>query len=100
MYRRILVLVVAFFVTPAAFTQVGYVNRIAIPDVAGYVTLKCDFHVHTVFSDGDVWPTFRVQEALADGLDAIALTDHVEYQPKGEYVSKNRNWDGRMNSFR
>ncbi len=91
MYRRLFVLVVAFVVTVTTFAQVAYVNRISIPDVAGYVTLKCDFHIHTVFSDGDVWPTFRVQEALADGLDAIALTDHVEYQPKGEYVSKDRN---------
>ena len=35
--------------------------------------------MHTVFSDGDVWPTVRVQEAWRDGLDVIALTDHIEY---------------------
>jgi len=23
-----------------------------IPDVPGYLTLKCDLHMHTVFSDG------------------------------------------------
>ena len=23
-----------------------------LPEVPGYVTLKCDFHIHTVFSDG------------------------------------------------
>ncbi len=54
---------------------------IEFPDVPGYLTLKCDLHMHTVFSDGSVWPDIRVQEALRDGLDAIALTDHLEYQP-------------------
>ena len=49
-----------------------------IPDLKGYVTLKCDFHIHTVFSDGFVWPTVRVDEAYREGLDAIAITDHIE----------------------
>lgn len=57
-------------------------TEIRLPDVEGYRTLKCDLHLHTVFSDGDVWPTWRVTEAWRDGLDAIALTDHIEYQPK------------------
>jgi 3',5'-nucleoside bisphosphate phosphatase len=52
-----------------------------IPDVAGYRTLKCDFHIHTVFSDGQVWPNVRAEEAWREGLDAIAITDHIEYQP-------------------
>ena len=42
--------------------------EINIPDIPGYRTLKCDFLMHTVFSDGDVWPTVRVQEAWAEGL--------------------------------
>lgn len=54
---------------------------IEFPDVAGYHTLAVDLHLHTVFSDGSVWPNIRVQEALRDGLDAIAVTDHIEYQP-------------------
>ena len=65
---------------------------IEFPDVPGYLTLKCDFHLHTVFSDGSVWPDIRVQEALRDGLDAIALTDHLEYQPhKADIPHPNRN---------
>ena len=51
------------------------------PNVPGYETLKCDFHQHTVFSDGEVWPSIRVREALMDNLDAISLTEHLEYQP-------------------
>lgn len=54
---------------------------IEFPDVDGYFTLKVDLHMHSVFSDGAVWPDIRVKEALKDGLDAISLTEHLEYQP-------------------
>ncbi len=67
-------------------------RAIEFPDIPGYVTLKCDLHMHTMFSDGSVWPDIRVQEALRDGLDAIAITDHVEYQPKLKDIPhENRN---------
>lgn len=59
----------------------GIRELIRIPDVQGYKTLKCDFHIHTVFSDGKVWPDVRVSEAWQEGLDAIAITDHIEYRP-------------------
>ena len=61
---------------------------INIPDILGYKTLKCDFHMHTVFSDGQVWPTVRIDEAWRDGLDAISITDHIEYRPNLKYFSK------------
>lgn len=51
------------------------------PDIPGYLSLKTDFHQHTVFSDGKVWPNIRVAEALREGLDVISLTEHLEYQP-------------------
>lgn len=53
-------------------------KEIRIPDIEGYKTLIGDFHIHTLFSDGDVWPTGRVEEAYREGLDVIAITDHVE----------------------
>lgn len=56
-------------------------RKIEFPDIDGYITLACDLHQHSVFSDGSVWPNIRVQEALKDGLDAISLTEHLEYQP-------------------
>lgn len=56
-------------------------RSIYFPDIPGYKTLVCDLHMHTVFSDGDVWPAIRVQEAIRDGLDVISITDHLEYQP-------------------
>ena len=64
---------------------------INIPDIPGYITLKCDLHSHTVFSDGEVWPTYRVNEAWEDGLDVLAITDHLEYQPKKEWVKPDHN---------
>lgn len=62
-------------------------REIALPDVPGYHTLKCDFHIHTDFSDGSVWPTVRVEEAWSEGLDVIAITDHIEYLPKREDIT-------------
>ena len=56
-------------------------RAIVFPDVGAYVTLAADLHMHTVFSDGSVWPNIRVQEAHRDGLGAIAITDHLEYLP-------------------
>jgi len=64
---------------------------INLPDVPGFITLKCDFHIHTVFSDGGVWPTVRSEEAWREGLDAIAITDHIEYQPHKADLSTNHN---------
>lgn len=55
--------------------------NLCLPEIPGFKTLKCDFHMHTVFSDGQVWPGVRVQEAWYEGLDAICITDHIEYQP-------------------
>jgi predicted metal-dependent phosphoesterase TrpH len=66
-------------------------REIRFPDLPGYQTLKCDFHEHTVFSDGLVWPTVRVEEAWREGLDAIALTDHIEYQPHKQDLPTNHN---------
>jgi 3',5'-nucleoside bisphosphate phosphatase len=80
-----LILIALFF----AFCGIGVSGQrkiVNLPDLPGYVTLKCDFHMHTVFSDGNVWPTMRIDEALRDGLDAIAITDHLEYTPKKDFV--------------
>ena len=63
-------------------------EQVLIPDIEGYVTLKGDFHIHTVFSDGSVWPSFRVEEARRNGLDIIAITDHIECRPMREYFSE------------
>lgn len=53
-------------------------RRVVVPDIEGYVTLKGDLHLHTIFSDGNVWPTTRVEEAAIEGLDIIAITEHMD----------------------
>ncbi len=66
------------------------------PDIEGYKTLTTDLHQHTVFSDGSVWPTIRVEEALRENLDAISLTEHLEYQPHKEDIphpDRNRSFE-------
>jgi len=76
---------VAAFCTLSGWAQIR--DPLPVPDVPGYHTLKCDFHMHTVYSDGNVWPTVRVEEAWRDGLDAIAITDHDDYHPHKPDVS-------------
>ena len=72
--------------------QENYDRKLFFPDLDNYRTLLTDFHQHTVFSDGTVWPTIRVEEAIRDGLDAISLTEHLEYQPyKKDIPNPDRN---------
>lgn len=66
-------------------------KEIQIPDIPGYYTMKCDFHMHTVFSDGLVWPSIRVAEAWMEGLDAISITDHIESRPHKKDITADHN---------
>ena len=88
MKKLIFTLTLTMFILAPVMAQRKIVN---IPDLPGYVTLKCDFHMHTVFSDGNVWPLMRVAEAYREGLDAISITDHIEYTPKKAYVPVDHN---------
>ena len=60
--------------------QADHRKEIVLPQVNGYNVYKADLHSHTVFSDGQVMPELRVREAWKDGLDVIAITDHIEYR--------------------
>jgi len=78
--KKILVLLLTIsIVIPVCAQARGIITP--TPDLKDYITLKCDFHTHTVFSDGDVWPNVRINEAYREGLDVIAITDHIEYRP-------------------
>jgi 3',5'-nucleoside bisphosphate phosphatase len=98
MKRLLFVALLAVFGISVVAAQSVYVTPIRIPDVADYRTLKCDLHMHTVFSDGQIWPDFRVTEAVCEGLDAIAITDHLEYLPKKAYIGGDRNTSFRLAS--
>ena len=66
-------------------------SQVIIPDIPGFYTLKGDFHMHTVFSDGHVWPTFRVNEAIRDDLDVISITEHIDYEGFPDIVDQDYN---------
>ncbi|MDH5603708.1 MAG: hypothetical protein OEY51_07205, partial [Cyclobacteriaceae bacterium] len=67
-------------------------KELNFPDLPGYITLAADLHIHTVLSDGHVWPTIRVEEAVREGLDVVSITDHLEYQPhKSDIPHPDRN---------
>ena len=83
--QRIILSIILVNLLFAAFALGQSRREINFPDIMGYKTLKCDFHMHTVFSDGSVWPPVRIDEAWREGLDVISITDHIEYQPhKGD----------------
>ena len=67
-------------------------RKISFPNTKEYLVIVSDLHTHSVFSDGHVWPNIRVEEALRDGLDVLAITEHLEYQPHIEFLpNTNRN---------
>lgn len=67
-------------------------TEVVLPQVNGYNVYKADLHTHTVYSDGQVLPKWRVYEAWLDGLDVMAVTEHVEHRPHEktfyEYLKK------------
>ena len=68
-------------------------RKLFFPNIDDYQTLISDLHQHTVFSDGLVWPSIRVDEAIYDGVDVISMTEHLEYQPHLEdipHLDRNR----------
>lgn len=48
--------------------------------------MKADYHVHTYYSDDSIYPMEEVvKDAIAKGLDEIAITDHVDYGIKYDW---------------
>jgi len=68
----------------------------------GGVILAADLHTHSVFSDGEVWPSIRVEEAQRDGLELMAVTEHLEGQPKQADIphpDRNRSYEVAIESL-
>ena len=104
--KKVLFLVSVLFASMSAFAQTYYVDsknsevlkhaelvdvhrtEIFLPVVNGYNVYKADLHTHTLYSDGSVMPSFRVQEAWRQGLDIIAITDHLESRRTEEVMVK------------
>ena len=65
---------------------------INFPDTEEFKVFTVDLHTHSAFSDGHVWPNVRVAEAEREGIDLIAITEHLEYQPHAADIPhENRN---------
>ncbi|MEH6745077.1 Sb-PDE family phosphodiesterase [Hyphomonas sp.] len=77
----------------AGTTATAHERAVEFPDTAdGSVVLAADLHTHSVFSDGEVWPSIRVKEAHLDGLQVLAVTEHLEHQPhKADMPHPDRN---------
>ena len=99
MKNNLYIFAAALLLCSAASAQVRH--EMQIPDIEGYKTLVGDMHIHTVFSDGTVWPTTRVEEAVWEGLDFLCITDHVDgrlqkYINNGyfnpEKIDRNTSW--------
>lgn len=78
--------VLSLVVFATAVAAVAQERAIEFPDVDGYGTFAVDLHTHSVFSDGMVWPIIRMQESERDGLALMAVTEHLEYQPRLEDI--------------
>ena len=50
------------------------------PSVDGFTAYKADLHTHTIFSDGHLSMEARLREAWQNGLDVMAVTEHLEYR--------------------
>lgn len=63
-------------------------RHINLPTIDGYTPYKADLHTHTIFSDGHTSMESRVREAWADGLDVMAVTEHLEHRPHEKNLVK------------
>ena len=70
--------IIIFFIFSNMIFSQGVKTFFKSPE--GKFFISSDLHIHTVFSDGLVWPTIRVDEAIRDSIDLISLTEHIEYQ--------------------
>ena len=55
-------------------------SEFSAPSVDGYTAYKADLHTHTIFSDGHLSMEARLREAWQNGLDVMAVTEHLEYR--------------------
>ena len=54
-------------------------TELRFPRLGDFEVVTGDFHIHTLYSEGTVMPSVRLYEAWTEGLDVVAITDHVEF---------------------
>ena len=86
---KYLILILTFLFVKINF---GQDKKIFFESPKNIYYISSDLHIHSVFSDGSVWPTVRVDEAIRDSIDLISLTEHLEYQSHiSDIPHENRN---------
>lgn len=89
MNMKYLILILTFLFVKINF---GQDKKIFFESPKNIYYISSDLHIHSVFSDGSVWPTVRVDEAIRDSIDLISLTEHLEYQSHiSDIPHENRN---------
>lgn len=61
---------------------------VAADDLFARRPLRCDFHIHTLYSDGHSSPAEMVIRARQLGLDVAVITDHNHYEGSIEAVAE------------
>lgn len=86
-----------------AWTAEAHERAVEFPSTGdGSLVIAADLHTHSVFSDGQVWPSIRVEEAHRDGLEVLAITEHLEHQPKKADIphpDRNRSYEVAVESL-
>ena len=67
-----------FNFTERLYNKAPIRTSIVLPQIDGLNCYKAELHAHTIYSDGELSPEERVKEAWCDGLDILAITDHIE----------------------
>ncbi len=67
-----------FKFTERLYNKTPIRTNIVLPQVDGLNCYTAELHAHTIYSDGELSPEERVKEAWCDGLDILAITDHIE----------------------
>ena len=68
----------SIFVAASVLGTASAQNKIVIPDTKDYLVLTGDMHMHSIFSDGSVWPATRIRECVAEGVEVLCMTDHMD----------------------
>ena len=71
--------IISLFLITAFFSSYSQKRKVFFNSPQGNYLISSDLHIHSVFSDGEVWPSIRVKEARRDSIDLISLTEHLEY---------------------
>ncbi len=58
-----------------------------------------DFHMHTIFSDGELVPAELIRRAIYSGMEAMAITDHADFSNIEHNLSSIKKICEKTNSF-